>query len=110
MAPRGLARALAVIPLVALAILLPTGRAPALSGGGISFAAPLATTFGFSVGDLTAADLDGDGKTDLAIIGGGNLNILYGRGDGTFDPPVGYPLDDGSGQSSIQVLATDLNN
>jgi len=43
-------------------------------------------------GDLTAVDLDGDGKLDLAVIGGGAVSILYGNGDGTFNPRVDIPL------------------
>jgi len=47
---------------------------------------------------LTAADLDGDGKLDLAIVNdvspAGSVSILLGNGDGTFAPHVDYGLGD----------------
>jgi hypothetical protein len=41
------------------------------------------------VGVLTigAADLNGDGKLDLAVAGGPGILVLIGNGDGTFGPP-----------------------
>src|SRR5438552_379379 len=44
---------------------------------------------------LLAADLDGDGRLDLAVITKDGLSILYGNGDGTCGPPVDLPLGPG---------------
>ena len=55
-------------------------------------------------GGITAAvaDFNRDGKADLAIANEfGGINVLFGNGDGTFQPPVNYPLP--SGASSIAV-------
>jgi len=39
---------------------------------------------------IAAADLNGDGRLDVALPGGsGVATILFGKGDGTFEPPVG---------------------
>src|ERR1700722_6069435 len=45
-------------------------------------------------------DLNGDGKMDLVIGGGpylspGGIGILFSKGDGTFEPPVAYTVNDG---------------
>ncbi len=47
---------------------------------------------------IVAADFNGDGQLDVAVaISGGwfetnRVNVLFGRGDGTFDPPAGYTV------------------
>ena len=62
---------------------------------------------------LTSVDLNGDGAADLAATseGAGNngpsdLSVLFGRGDGTFESPVTYPV----GSSPQFVVASDLND
>jgi hypothetical protein len=56
---------------------------------------------------LAVGDFNGDGFADLAVTnysytGAGNsLNILLGKGDGTFQSPVSYPVSDS--QTSVAV-------
>jgi hypothetical protein len=60
---------------------------------------------------IVTADLDGDGKLDLAAtdfgpIGGGNkISVLRGNGDGTFAPEVEYD----AGLSPATVAVGDVN-
>lgn len=44
---------------------------------------------------VEVADLDGDGNLDVAAVSGvdGALDIVYGRGDGTFDPAVSIDFE-----------------
>jgi hypothetical protein len=53
----------------------------------------------------TAADFNGDGKLDLAALSGytGQILILLGNGDGTFEAPVGYGLGSGN------IVSADFN-
>src|SRR6202167_4193447 len=65
---------------------------------------------------VTAQDLDGDGKVDLAVANSGEfgttvpagVDVLYGNGDGTFQPEVVYPIP--GRITPYYVAATDLNN
>ncbi len=63
----------------------------------------------FTVGNgpyaIAVADLNGDGKLDLAIANylGNTLTILLGNGDGTFTFASGSPFLVGAGPSSIAV-------
>jgi hypothetical protein len=56
-------------------------------------------------GAVRSADLNGDGILDL-VIDGGNLSILLGRGDGTFDPAFEAESD---GASAIPLQLVDVN-
>ncbi len=53
------------------------------------------------------ADLNGDGKLDLAItnIESNNTSILLGNGDGTFQSPTNFP----TGSFPVDIAALDLN-
>lgn len=42
--------------------------------------------------DAVVADLDGDGSVDIAAPFQFQIQIFYGHGDGTFEPPVYIPL------------------
>jgi hypothetical protein len=58
---------------------------------------------------VAVGDFNGDGKADLALVGGlglvGKISVLLGNGDGTFQAAVDYAV--GAGQHSIAV--GDLN-
>jgi hypothetical protein len=55
---------------------------------------------------VTVADLNGDGKLDLAVpSSGGTVSILLGNGDGTFQPAVNYP----AGYAPASVAVGDFN-
>jgi FG-GAP-like repeat len=52
-------------------------------------------------------DLNGDGKPDLVLLGfPGNVLVLVGRGDGTFDNPVSYP----AANEVVKATLADLNS
>jgi len=60
--------------------------------------------------EMVAADFNGDGKLDLAIVdtcgqGCGFVSILLGNGDGTFQAKVDYAV----GQSPTAIVAQDFN-
>ena len=50
---------------------------------------------GCAVGEIQAADLNGDGRLDLAVTNNcsGLVHILLGHGDGSFQPPLSYSAD-----------------
>lgn len=58
---------------------------------------------------VAVADVNGDGKLDLVVAGsnstGGNIDVLLGNGDGTFQAAVAYALP----QTLLSVVAVDLN-
>src|SRR5207247_9069635 len=57
---------------------------------------------------VAIADLNGDGRPDLAVANGsyiGSVSVLLGNGDGTFGPKTDF----GAGNSPEQVAIADLN-
>jgi VCBS repeat protein len=82
------------------------GLAVLLGNGDGTFQAATTSASG-NMDDVTAADLNGDGKIDLALspLYGSEIEVLLGNGDGTFAAAVNYPANDSTGT----VVAIDLN-
>ena len=81
-----------------------TGATVHLNNGDRSFQAGLYTNVGAS--GWAAADLNGDGKADLVATGNANtVGVLLGKGDGTFQNIVSYPV--GSGPTGVTIA--DMN-
>jgi hypothetical protein len=73
-----------------------------LNLGSGSFGQPLVTAVPFSAVYLAYADLNHDGNLDLAIAGSQNaIVLLFGKGDGTFQPPVSYATGNQPGSLGI---------
>jgi hypothetical protein len=72
-------------------------------GGGTFVAANYPA--GASPEAVAMADLNGDGKADLAVASGTGVSVLLNNGNGTFGAPVSY----GSGTNPFSVAAGDLN-
>jgi hypothetical protein len=72
-----------------------------------SFAFGGSFTVGNNPYSVTVADLNGDGKPDLAVVndGSNSVSVLFGNGDGTFKPAVNYAVD----TDPRQIVAVDLN-
>src|SRR5437667_5029042 len=87
-----------------------------LSASTIFLEAPLFSSGGFSANSVALADVNGDGKRDLLVAnfctaapceGDGNVGVLLGNGDGTFQPVVIY----GSGaQNAVSIAVADVNS
>jgi hypothetical protein len=57
---------------------------------------------------IVAADFNGDGRTDLAVVDNGinEISIIMGNGDGTFEPPLSIPVPGGP----FAITAGDFGN
>ena len=79
-----------------------------VNAGDGSFGAPLSYPAGSSPLGLAAADLNGDGRVDLAVAdyGKGVVDVLFNQEAGGFAPPV---EQDAGGVGTTWVLATDVN-
>jgi uncharacterized protein (TIGR03437 family) len=96
-----------------------------LAGSGGAFATPVSISLGsgVSASGIAAADLNGDGKPDLVVgdSNGSGVYVLLGKGDGTFQAPVKYPVGgivnsiaiadfNGDGKPDIAVCGSDYGS
>ena len=63
---------------------------------------------------VLAADINGDGKTDIVVIGGTNGDVFLSNGDGTFTIrglayPAGFNLNSALQNNLLQLVAADIN-
>ena len=68
---------------------------------------PFFSGTGTSIECVLAADFDGDHNADLAVVDrfNSNVSILFGKGDGTFQSPVSYPV----GFNPLAGAVADMN-
>jgi Bacterial Ig-like domain (group 3)/FG-GAP-like repeat/Abnormal spindle-like microcephaly-assoc'd, ASPM-SPD-2-Hydin/FG-GAP repeat len=90
------------------------------NGDGTLRAAVTYNSGGIYATGLAVGDLNGDGKPDIVVVNcgsasgnlcmgsGGNAGILFGNGDGTFQPVVSMALG-GGGFGAIAVAIADIN-
>jgi uncharacterized protein (TIGR03437 family) len=85
----------------------PGGVAVLLGNGDGSFQKPVTYNVGPNILHITVADLNADGKLDLAVVGDGSksIGILLGNGDGTFRAGTSVP----TGTGPTAVIAVDFN-
>ncbi len=78
---------------LAVGLLLIALAAPVLRAQ-VQFSGPKNYPVGTMPVAATVGDFNGDGKQDLAVVnsGSGNVSILLGNGDGTFQPAVNYSV------------------
>ena len=82
-----------------------------LGNGDGTFQPQVTYAVGLGPSAIVAGDLNGDGRTDLAVTGydpltnAGEVSILLGNGDGTFQPQVSYTVGAGAGA----IVAGDFN-
>ena len=99
-----------------LAAVVPPGVTIQLGNGDGTFEAPLSYTLdgylGFGAEHLAISDFNGDGKLDLVVVNSfiqnypyGNVSVLLGNGDGTFQPPQDFPV----GSIPVSVAAGDFS-
>ena len=79
------------------------------AGGSPAFAAPQRLTIPGLVYDVTAADINGDGKLDLVVAGRNGVTVLLnttaGPGNPTFAAPVTFSVPN----AATSVIAADIN-
>jgi uncharacterized protein (TIGR03437 family) len=87
----------------------PGGVAILLGNGDGTFKNPAAYAAGLNALHEAIADLNGDGKLDIAISADGDssVTILLGNGDGSFRP--GSTITAGLGEGTAAVIAADFN-
>ena len=73
-------------------ISLARGRGDGTFGAATTYSAGAGTFFS----QLAVADLNGDGRADVAVPGGGSIAVLFGQDDGTLSAPVSYAASAGA--------------
>jgi len=88
---------------------VPSGVGILLGNGDGTFKPEVTYPSGAGGAELVVADINGDGKLDVAVANNalGNLSILLGNGDGSFQPAV--TTFDPNRRISISIAAGDLN-
>jgi FG-GAP-like repeat/Dockerin type I domain len=78
-----------------------------LGNGNGTFQAAVNYPVGTLPSSVAAADLNGDGNLDLAVVNhqDGNISILLGNGNGTFQAAVNYA----AGTNAISLVVADFN-
>jgi hypothetical protein len=76
----------------------------------LSFLAPMNFDTGGAPRSVAAGDFNGDGIPDLVTVSGGfgtpgSVSVLLGNGDGSFRPPVNYPI----GMNPTNVVVADFD-
>jgi len=91
-----------------LTFLTPSGIAVSLGAGGPTFGAPLTTISGGSTSPystlptkLVAGDFNSDGRLDIAVAVEGGIELLFGKGDGTFASADFYDLNHTVGGAAV---------
>jgi hypothetical protein len=81
------------------------GLAVLLGNGDGTFQSAVVSLPGVNANDVAAADLNRDGKTDLALANGSSVNgveVVLGNGDGTFQSPTAYST--GGGAKTVSLV------
>jgi hypothetical protein len=76
------------------------------NGKGDFTALPASSWQATAVPTFAVGDFNGDGKLDIAVIGGGQIDVYLGNGDGTFATPAG---ESSSGGTLGPVVVADFN-
>jgi len=80
-----------------------------LGKGDGTFKAGVNSTAGNSPVAVAVGDFNKDGKLDVVVVHGGNssnsVSVLFGRGDGTFKPPIPYTV----GSNPVSIAGGDFN-
>jgi VCBS repeat protein/FG-GAP repeat protein len=90
----------------------------------VQFSSPKNYPVGTAPVAVAVGDFNGDGKQDLAVVnsalgppevngvptaGNGNVSILLGKGDGTFEAAVNYSVSSSSTNSPTSIAVGDFN-
>src|SRR5215469_15577325 len=104
--PYSLTHALPRPVCIAIVILLVLVRIP-VTLAAINFAAPRSYPVGTSPMAISVGDFNGDGKIDIAVAnnGSGDVSILLGNGDGTFQSAVNFS----AGNNPKAIAVGDFN-